>query len=127
VADNVDVLQRYRARAVFVAYVLLVLWVFAAGGAHGVVASLWQLALGGVVLYGCVLDARLHDKHFEHAFALPLLVTWPVSLAVYLVWTRGSRGVLLYLLLLLGGLALIGFAVALTTCVPTCSEPPAAR
>jgi hypothetical protein len=43
------------------------------------------------LLFWCTLDARIHGKTFHHGWALPFLATWPVTMAFYLVWTRGWR------------------------------------
>jgi hypothetical protein len=54
------------------------------------------------ILYWVVVDARCRRRVPCHDFGFLVGVFLPVSLAWYLVWTRGLRG-----LLLLGGFALL--------------------
>lgn len=85
-------LNRYRQRAFAGVYVPLVPCVFAATKHLRLVDVLLELALGVNVLIWCLIDARIHGKVFQHAFVLPFLATWPISVAFHLVWTRGPRG-----------------------------------
>ena len=92
--QDVAFLEKYCHRAHVGAAVLLgaSMLATALGGAHHrLLTDLLLFAAGVDVLLWCLLDAPLYEKYFEHAFVLPFLVTWPVSLAVYLVWTRGLR------------------------------------
>ena len=72
--------------------------------------ALAELVAMFALLLWCTLDARIHDKTFHHGWALPFAATWPVSLAVHLVWTRGwRRGSKTYGALL--GMAIVGIIV----------------
>jgi len=53
------------------------------------------LVASAVVLF-CQLDALLHGKIYQRAFAWLLMFTWPLGVAVHLYWTRRWRGLLLY-------------------------------
>jgi hypothetical protein len=71
-----------------------------------------ELVATFALLFWCTLDARLHDKTFHHGWALPFTATWPVSLAVHLVWTRGWRRGLKTYAALLGMVGIIALVVA---------------
>ena len=75
---------------------------------HSVAARvLAALTFASATTLWCSLDARMHGKSFLHSFGWQLMWTWPVGMAVYLVWTRRWRGLLTYLLL---GAACLGAA-----------------
>jgi hypothetical protein len=120
-AQDVAFLEKYCSRARVGAGVLLGAWVVAVafgGGRHELLGNLLGFAVGVDVLLWCVLDAPLHEKYFEHAFAVPFLLTWPVALAVYLVWTRGGRrGLTSYAGALLLGVGVVLVAAVLATCL----------
>jgi hypothetical protein len=74
------------------------------------------LTLVGVVaasLFWCTLDAWICRKEFFHGLALPFFFAFPVSVAFYLVWTRGWRGLLSYAKAIALALAVGGAAMAL--------------
>jgi hypothetical protein len=55
------------------------------------------VALGWSFVTFCVFDARVHGRHFEHGFVIPMLATYPVAIVVHLVWTRGvHKGLIVY-------------------------------
>jgi hypothetical protein len=54
------------------------------------------LTFGSAVTLWCTLDARCHGKAFLHSFGWVMFCTWPVGGLVYLIWTRGTRGLLAY-------------------------------
>jgi hypothetical protein len=114
--EGEELLSRYRQRASVGVYVLLVPWVFAATTHHRAIDLLLEIALGVNVLIWCLLDARIHDKSFQHAFVLPFLATWPVSLAVHLVWTRGARGLVSYAMALVVAAVVLLLAAVLGSC-----------
>jgi hypothetical protein len=96
----------YRRIALAAVYVAIVLAAMTSQHAR----YLTSLGVVAALLFWISLDARIREKHFPHAAALPLAFTWPVGIAVYLVWTRGPGGLALYALaalvaLLLGGAA----------------------
>jgi hypothetical protein len=93
-AQEVAFLEKYCRRAHVGAGVLLGVWMIVVtlgGGHHRLLDNLLFFAVGVDILLWCLLDARLYEKCFEHAFVIPFLLTWPVTLAVYLMWTRGGR------------------------------------
>jgi hypothetical protein len=66
-------------------------WALAATTRHAGIEVLNQAALFVTLLFWCMLDARIHDKPFQHGIVTPFAATWPISVAFYLVWTRGWR------------------------------------
>jgi len=120
-AHDVAFLEKYCRRARTGAWVLLGAWVLIvsfAGDRHRTLEDLLAFAVGVDVLLWCVVDARLHEKYFEHAFAIPFLLTWPVTLAVYLVWTRGGRpGLYSYAAAVLLGAAVAFVGAVLGACL----------
>ena len=75
---------------------------------------LTRLVSGTAALMFCTVDARVHGKTVQRGLVLPLFMTWPLAVGVHLVWTRGKRGALVYLLaaLVYGVLLLLGSGVA---------------
>ncbi len=110
-------LETYRQRALVGAYVLLFPWVFAVTTHHRGIDILLEIALGVDVLFWCLLDARIRDKPFQHAFVLPFLATWPISLAVYLGWTRGGQGLVSYAKAVVIGLGVVVAGIILGSCL----------
>ena len=80
--------------------------------------GLAALTFGSALALWCTLDARIHSKEFLHSFGWQLMWMWPIGAVVFLVWTRGKRGLLTYLLLgaacVASGLAGMGIASALS-------------
>lgn len=78
------------------------------------------IALASALTLWCGLDGRVHGKILLRASAWALMFTWPIGVAVHLVWTRGARGIVTYVLgvlvclaaalvgMLVGGLVLPG-------------------
>jgi hypothetical protein len=77
--------------------------------------ALAALGVVAALLFWCGLDARVHGKPFPYGIAVPLAVTWPVGIAVYLVWTRGARGLFTYVLWLI--------ATGLVALAASCARP----
>ncbi len=67
------------------------------------------LGLASAITLWCGLDARVHGKLMLRSYAWTLMFTWPVGVGVYLVWTRGAKGLVTYVLL---GLACVAAAGA---------------
>lgn len=78
-------------------------------GSSSLGQALAALGFASAVTLWCSLDAYLHGKLFLRSFGWALMFTWPIGVAVHLVWTRGARGLLTYAL---AGVACIGAAVA---------------
>jgi hypothetical protein len=76
----------------------------------------WPAALGmsASLLFWCALDARVHEKPFPGGIAMALAMTWPIGIAVYLVWTRGLwAGLVLYVFGVMGfGFVLVAASLA---------------
>lgn len=49
----------------------------------------------------CIVDSRCRGKPLLHSFCWIIFFTWPFSVPVYWVWTRGLKGVLTGTLVLL--------------------------
>jgi hypothetical protein len=83
----------YRRRALVFVYLALAISAAATSVANDArdIDLLTRLAVGSAIVAWCVLDAPSHGKRFEHGFVLPLVMTYPAGIAVYLIWTRGSR------------------------------------
>jgi len=113
----------YRRRALVALFVLLVPWVLAVATHHRAIDVLLEIALGVDALIWCLLDARIHDKSFQHAFVLPFLATWPVSVAFHLVWTRGGRGLVSYAKALAVAMGVIVVAAILGSCLAMGQAP----
>jgi hypothetical protein len=97
-------LLAYRRIALCVIPGALMLWT----AAPGPFALFAAVGMAAAVLFWCALDARVHEKPFPHGIAMALAFTWPVGIAAYLVWTRGWRGLVLYVLALVGSALLLG-------------------
>jgi hypothetical protein len=89
---DVGWLPVYRRGALCAVYVAIGFVALARG--HSGVTALAAVGLMAAVLFWCSLDAAIHGKSFPHGLAIPLTATLPVSLAIYLVWTRGWVGLL---------------------------------
>jgi hypothetical protein len=56
------------------------------------------LAVGSAIALWCSVDARVHGKLFLRSFEWLMVFTWPVGALAHLVWTRGRRGFVTYVL-----------------------------
>src|SRR3974390_67256 len=83
-------LVSYRRGALIVVYAVMGPWALARMEHRGSEALIW-IALVAALLLWCTLDAPLHGREFHHGLAFPFLMTWPISVAYYLYWTRGRR------------------------------------
>lgn len=57
---------------------------------------LWVIDI--MMIYLCVRDARREGRGILNIFRAIMFFTWPISIAVYWVWFRGWKGLLLVLL-----------------------------
>jgi hypothetical protein len=64
---------------------------------RGEIQVLVALTLASAISLYATLDAKLHGKQYERAFAWFMMFTWPVALLAHFVWTRRGRGVFVYL------------------------------
>ena len=75
---------------------LLYLGMMISGAGRVVGTSLLQFLTGifvaGVATSWTVADARQRRQPIVHSLQYLLLGTWPLSVPVYLVWSRGLRG-----------------------------------
>jgi hypothetical protein len=109
VDQDVAWLVNYRRGALCAVYVTI--WLSAFPTPHVAIHVMNTLGFGCALLFWCALDARIRGKPFQHGLGLPLLMTWPVSMAAYLVWTRGWRGLISYALATLLAFAVAGAAL----------------
>jgi hypothetical protein len=115
----VGVLVLYRRVAVVVLWAAMVAALLEFFRHHTGHQTLATLLAASALLFWCTLDARIHDKTFHHGWALPFTATWPASLAIYLVWTRGwRRGLTTILGMVIAGIILVVAAEALSIAAP---------
>ena len=103
--------RRYRQFAL----VLVFATAFAEGfsASSGVAARvLVALTFASATTLWCGLDAHLHGKLFLRSFGWLMMFTWPVAAAAHLVWTRGARGILTYILAALACMAAVSGGLA---------------
>jgi hypothetical protein len=53
------------------------------------------LAFG--VVFACIVDSTIIAKRMVHIVPFVMLFTWPLSAPIYLVWSRGWKGLILTL------------------------------
>ena len=41
----------------------------------------------------CVIDSRIRGKPVLHSFRWMIFFTWPISVPIYLLWSRGVKGI----------------------------------
>ena len=41
----------------------------------------------------CVVDSRMRNKAVLHSFRWVIFFTWPISVPIYLIWSRGMKGI----------------------------------
>jgi hypothetical protein len=111
-----DWVRSYRLRAL----ALVLATAFAEGFATSLstpVHALVVMTLASSITLWCGLDAQVHGKLFLRSFAWLMMFTWPVGVAVHLVWTRGAKGMLTYLLLGVACIAAAGVGLGLAAVV----------
>src|SRR5262245_11818791 len=57
-----------------------------------------SLSAAAVTVLACVIDARVLGRHILHSLQFIMLFTWPLSPLVYLLFARGLKGLLWFLL-----------------------------
>ena len=67
------------------------------GGAQGLVQDtlaqyLFTLLMASTAALWTVLDARRHNRPIVHIGQLVVFFFWPIAVPLYLIWTRGFRG-----------------------------------
>jgi len=89
-------------------------------GAVQVLSSNTLVILLGSVLFAllvtgwCVVDARKLGKPMLPVVQMIMFFTWPIAVPIYLIWTRGFRGLGYTLLHAAGLYAVMAAAVVLT-------------
>ena len=75
---------------------------------------LLKLVLAAVVTLLCVVDSRSQGKTIGFSVQWLILLTWPVSAPLCLVWSRGAKGFLLFLIhgILLFVTAVVSYSIA---------------
>ena len=102
-----DWLPLYKQLTLGIAYV----WAFASGmviAFDPAATALSAMCFASALTLWCDLDARSHGKIFVHSFGWQLMWTWPIGMLVHLIWTRGARGIVTYLILAAGGVVSAG-------------------
>jgi hypothetical protein len=80
----------YRRGALWAVFAAI--WLAAMPTHSTAVGALGKLGFMAAFLFWCSLDAAFHEKELPHGLALPMVAVLPVSLAIYLCWTRGWAG-----------------------------------
>jgi hypothetical protein len=98
---NDDRLRNSRRFLVLGLYLLVALW----GVAQVRLLQLYlpsALAIAAIATCWAVLDARRNGAPVLHIVQFLMFFTWPVALPIYLIWSRGARGLDLALFHALG-------------------------
>lgn len=66
---------------------------------------LFPLAVCSIMTYWCVIDARMLGSPIVRSLHWIIFFTWPVAVPIYLIWSRGLRGLGLALVHAVGLLA----------------------
>jgi hypothetical protein len=53
-----------------------------------------SLAMSVVMVQFCIVDSRCRGKPLLHSFYWIIFFSWPLSVPVYWLWTRGIRGII---------------------------------
>ena len=107
---------RLRRAAVMCFYALVAGW----GVLHALCpdqAILWFLFSTGLATAAtgwCVVDSRMIRRPVIHSLHWIIFFTWPVTVPIYLIRSRGLRGLVLALLLAFAGCLLCGASFAAT-------------
>ncbi len=72
------------------------------------------LAFQVVVTTFCIVDSKCRGKPLLHSFYWIIFFSWPFSVPIYWVWTRGLRGIVSAALLALAIVAVFEFASEVT-------------
>ena len=88
-------LQRYRNFLLICIYFLFSLWSIRRALFEGI--QLADLAisfvLSAAMVKFCAVDSRCRGKTLLLSFHWIIFFTWPISVPIYLLWTRGIKGV----------------------------------
>ncbi len=89
-------LQRSRNLVLICIYLL-----FALSAIRNAMFGIWRLADLAVALaisiamvQFCIVDSRCRGKPLLHSFYWIIFFSWPFSVPVYWLWTRGIRGII---------------------------------
>jgi hypothetical protein len=52
-----------------------------------------SLALSAAMVKFCAVDSKCRGEPLLHSFYWIIFFTWPVSVPIYLLWSRGIRGI----------------------------------
>lgn len=100
-----------------IAFLIALYFVIAAGVVHaslvaeaGPVDLLRAFCTAIIVTLLCITDSKIIGRPMLHAARWIMFFTWPVAVPIYLVWSRGAKG----LLVLVGHVgALVGMSVGI--------------
>lgn len=65
---------------------------------EGYMALVYLLAMACLATYWCVLDSQTRQRPILHSFYWLIFAVWPLGAAIYLVWSRGWKGLPLSML-----------------------------
>ena len=88
-------LQRYRSFLLICIYFLFALWSIRRALFESIrlVDLAMSLALSAVMVKFCAVDSRCRGKTLLLSFHWIIFFTWPISVPIYLLCTRGIKGV----------------------------------
>lgn len=88
-------LRRYRNFLIIYIYFLFSLWSIRRALYEGIqFADLAiSLVLSAAMVKFCAVDSRFRGKTLLLSFHWIIFFTWPISVPIYLLWTRGIKGV----------------------------------
>ena len=58
----------------------------------GVIRLLLHVAMCSIATYWCVVDSRMRGSPIVHSLHWIIFFTWPIAVPIYLVQSRGLRG-----------------------------------
>ena len=73
-----------------------------------------SLIIGILVTQFCILDAKILGKNLARSFYWLIFFTWPLAVPLYLMWSRGWKGLLWAFVHAFGLIVVIGISSAVT-------------
>ncbi|NOR66858.1 MAG: hypothetical protein GQ528_05840 [Woeseiaceae bacterium] len=109
-------LQRCRSLVVVCIYLLF--------GLHAVRRAMFEnmrpadiaviLAFQVIMTTFCIVDSKCRGKPLLHSFYWIIFFSWPLSVPIYWVWTRGLKGIVSGVLFLISLVVVSAVAIAVT-------------
>lgn len=82
---------------------LVIICIYLLFGLHAVRRAMFEdmrpadiavtLALQIILTTFCIVDSKCRGKPLLHSFYWIIFISWPVSVPIYWVWTRGLKGI----------------------------------